>query len=65
MLRLASRVPIAKDCADCGLADCRLEFATLRCRALGPPRSPISSADSGSARKQPQNAPLGSFRDQV
>eukprot|EP00969_Alexandrium_andersonii_P082935 3657893-Alexandrium_andersonii.AAC.1 len=37
---LASRAPIAKDCADGGLADCGLERATFRFRDLGPPRSP-------------------------
>eukprot|EP00969_Alexandrium_andersonii_P090523 3996580-Alexandrium_andersonii.AAC.1 len=32
MPSLTSRVPIAKDSADCGLADCGLEFANSRPR---------------------------------
>eukprot|EP00969_Alexandrium_andersonii_P024436 1066667-Alexandrium_andersonii.AAC.1 len=42
---LASRVPIAKDCADCGLEDCGLKFANSRFRAPGPPQAPLSSTD--------------------
>eukprot|EP00969_Alexandrium_andersonii_P146683 6485971-Alexandrium_andersonii.AAC.1 len=40
-LQLASRVPLAKDCADCGLADRGLELASSRFRDLGPPRGPL------------------------
>eukprot|EP00969_Alexandrium_andersonii_P041716 1829201-Alexandrium_andersonii.AAC.1 len=40
-LLLGSRAPIAKDCADCGLADCGLELARWRFRALRPPRGPL------------------------
>eukprot|EP00969_Alexandrium_andersonii_P199238 8798080-Alexandrium_andersonii.AAC.1 len=61
---MASHAPRAKDCADCGLADCGLESATSRFRDFGPPRSLISSVDLESARKMPQNAPLGSFGGQ-
>eukprot|EP00969_Alexandrium_andersonii_P261533 11562142-Alexandrium_andersonii.AAC.2 len=60
---LADRRPLpsfprerAKDCADCGSADCGLRPRT--------PRSPLSSPDSESARRTAQNAPLGSFGDQ-
>eukprot|EP00969_Alexandrium_andersonii_P234648 10359953-Alexandrium_andersonii.AAC.1 len=63
-LCLASDGPRAKDCADCGLADCGLEFRPGRFRAFGPPEAPRSRADSESPRKMPQNAPLGSFRGQ-
>eukprot|EP00969_Alexandrium_andersonii_P328706 14524427-Alexandrium_andersonii.AAC.1 len=48
-----------------GLADCGLEPASGRFRAFGPPRGPLSWADSESARKSAQNAPLGSFRGQL
>eukprot|EP00969_Alexandrium_andersonii_P275342 12168767-Alexandrium_andersonii.AAC.1 len=61
--RLASRAPTAKDCADCGLADCRLELASRQFRGFGPPQAPLSSADSESARNMPQNSPVGSFGD--
>eukprot|EP00969_Alexandrium_andersonii_P156594 6923251-Alexandrium_andersonii.AAC.1 len=61
---MASRAPIAKDCADCGLADCGLEPATSPFRDFGPPQAPLPSADSESARKAAQNAPLGSFGNQ-
>eukprot|EP00969_Alexandrium_andersonii_P070679 3119732-Alexandrium_andersonii.AAC.1 len=64
MFQLASRTPIAKDCADCALADCTLEFVTDRCRDLGSPRLPTSSADSESVREAALNAPLGSFGGQ-
>eukprot|EP00969_Alexandrium_andersonii_P212875 9399888-Alexandrium_andersonii.AAC.1 len=37
---------MAKDCADCGLADCGLEVALPRFRTVGPPEAPFSSADS-------------------
>eukprot|EP00969_Alexandrium_andersonii_P025374 1108365-Alexandrium_andersonii.AAC.1 len=43
---------MAKDCADCGLADCGLEPGTWRFRDLAPPRGPLSWADSGSALKK-------------
>eukprot|EP00969_Alexandrium_andersonii_P348808 15422688-Alexandrium_andersonii.AAC.1 len=33
-LLLASHSPRAKDCADCGLEDCGLEFATSRFRGF-------------------------------
>eukprot|EP00969_Alexandrium_andersonii_P165152 7299500-Alexandrium_andersonii.AAC.1 len=59
---LASAGPRGKDHADCGLADCGLELADSRFRDLGPPRGPLSRADSESARETTQNAPLGSFR---
>eukprot|EP00969_Alexandrium_andersonii_P241848 10680412-Alexandrium_andersonii.AAC.1 len=36
--KLAARAQMAKDCADCGVADCGLELANLRFRDLGPPR---------------------------
>eukprot|EP00969_Alexandrium_andersonii_P159137 7030395-Alexandrium_andersonii.AAC.1 len=61
---LASGAPIAKDCAHCGLVGCGLELTSRRFRDLGPPRGPLSWADSESARNTPQNAPLGSFGDQ-
>eukprot|EP00969_Alexandrium_andersonii_P030844 1346529-Alexandrium_andersonii.AAC.1 len=38
--------PIAKDCAVCRLANCGLEFVTLRFRNFRHLRSPVSSADS-------------------
>eukprot|EP00969_Alexandrium_andersonii_P351304 15435146-Alexandrium_andersonii.AAC.1 len=62
---MASRAPIAKDCADYGLADCGLEHAGWRFRDLGPPRGPRSWADSESARKTAQRAPVGSFGHQI
>eukprot|EP00969_Alexandrium_andersonii_P244844 10818767-Alexandrium_andersonii.AAC.1 len=34
---------MAKECADCGLADCGLEFANSRFRDLGPPRARFRS----------------------
>eukprot|EP00969_Alexandrium_andersonii_P146687 6486112-Alexandrium_andersonii.AAC.1 len=61
---LASRAGIAKDCADCGLADGGWGFVMLRCCDFGSPRSSILLADSESARKIAQNAPLVSFEDQ-
>eukprot|EP00969_Alexandrium_andersonii_P154385 6824508-Alexandrium_andersonii.AAC.1 len=62
MISLASFAPIAKDCADWGLADCGLvaELAKMRFRGFGPPQAPYSWAGSESARKVAQNAPLGS-----
>eukprot|EP00969_Alexandrium_andersonii_P191074 8440382-Alexandrium_andersonii.AAC.1 len=48
----------------CGLADCGLEPVSWRFRDLGPPRGPLSWADSESAREKAQSAPLGSFGDQ-
>eukprot|EP00969_Alexandrium_andersonii_P268663 11872488-Alexandrium_andersonii.AAC.1 len=64
-MRLASRAPRAKACADCGLADCGLEPASWRLRGLGPPRGPLARVDSESARKIVQNTPLGSFGCQL
>eukprot|EP00969_Alexandrium_andersonii_P355852 15445331-Alexandrium_andersonii.AAC.1 len=52
-----SRAPGAKDCAECGSADCGLELATLRFRDFGPPRAPLSLADSEFPRKAARNAP--------
>eukprot|EP00969_Alexandrium_andersonii_P253863 11220121-Alexandrium_andersonii.AAC.1 len=46
--RLASRAPIAKECADCGLADCGLERATSRFCDFGPRQCSLSWADSES-----------------
>eukprot|EP00969_Alexandrium_andersonii_P215408 9514563-Alexandrium_andersonii.AAC.1 len=43
-----SRAPMAKDCADCRLADCGLELATSRFQDLG---TPLSPSDSASLRK--------------
>eukprot|EP00969_Alexandrium_andersonii_P273484 12087442-Alexandrium_andersonii.AAC.1 len=64
-LDLASRAPMAKDSADCGLADCGLEHASWRVCDLGHPRGPLSWADSEVARTAAQNAPVGSFGNQV
>eukprot|EP00969_Alexandrium_andersonii_P263682 11655041-Alexandrium_andersonii.AAC.1 len=38
---LASRAPMAKDCAVCGFEDCGLGRISSRFRALGPPRGPL------------------------
>eukprot|EP00969_Alexandrium_andersonii_P203328 8984787-Alexandrium_andersonii.AAC.1 len=54
---------IAKDCTDCGLEGCGLEPASWQFRDLGPPRGPLSWADSASARETAQKAPLGSSGD--
>eukprot|EP00969_Alexandrium_andersonii_P081999 3614452-Alexandrium_andersonii.AAC.1 len=43
----------------------RIGAATWRFRDLGPRRGPLSWADSESARKTAQNAPLGSFGDRI
>eukprot|EP00969_Alexandrium_andersonii_P038205 1674173-Alexandrium_andersonii.AAC.1 len=64
MRKVASRTPIAKECADFGLEDCGLECALCQCRCLGPPRSTYSLADLDSAQEKAQNAPVGSSRGQ-
>eukprot|EP00969_Alexandrium_andersonii_P076808 3386530-Alexandrium_andersonii.AAC.1 len=49
---------------DCGLEDCRLELATSRCCDCGP----LSPRRRVQIRKLPnltQNAPLGSFGEQL
>eukprot|EP00969_Alexandrium_andersonii_P127069 5616917-Alexandrium_andersonii.AAC.1 len=56
---LASRAAIAKDSADCGLADCGLDPVLWRFRDLGPPRGLLSWAGSESARTTAQNPLLG------
>eukprot|EP00969_Alexandrium_andersonii_P165347 7307429-Alexandrium_andersonii.AAC.1 len=66
MLDLASRAPRAKDCADCGLADCGLESVTLRVRDFGPPSRPSFVGRFGlCARNAAECNPLGSFRGQL
>eukprot|EP00969_Alexandrium_andersonii_P183072 8088758-Alexandrium_andersonii.AAC.1 len=56
---------MAKGCADCGSADCGLELLILRICDLGPPRGPLSWADSEFARTTTLNAPLGGFGGQL
>eukprot|EP00969_Alexandrium_andersonii_P251507 11115862-Alexandrium_andersonii.AAC.1 len=48
-----------------GLADAGLGLAGPRFRDSGPPRGPLSRADSASARTATQNTPLQSFGDQI
>eukprot|EP00969_Alexandrium_andersonii_P007002 305557-Alexandrium_andersonii.AAC.1 len=46
---------------DWRIADCVSELVSWRFRDLAPPRDPLSSADSESAREMAHNATLGSF----
>eukprot|EP00969_Alexandrium_andersonii_P176482 7803851-Alexandrium_andersonii.AAC.1 len=57
---LASRAPRAKDSADCGLRGSRIGSLRVEDFAASDTRSPLSLADSESARETAQNAPLGS-----
>eukprot|EP00969_Alexandrium_andersonii_P264197 11676840-Alexandrium_andersonii.AAC.1 len=49
------------DCADCGLEDCGSGPSTSLFRGLGPPRSPLSFADSESARDLHKIHPVGAL----
>eukprot|EP00969_Alexandrium_andersonii_P242874 10729452-Alexandrium_andersonii.AAC.1 len=61
---LASHAPRAKDCTDCGLADCGLEPASWPVRGLGPPSRPTFVGRSGICAKKGAERTLGSFGDQ-
>eukprot|EP00969_Alexandrium_andersonii_P138381 6119272-Alexandrium_andersonii.AAC.1 len=61
---MVSRAPGAKDCADCGLEGCGLEFvAAWPFRDLGPLRGLLSWVDSESARESVQSEHFGRSGD--